>query len=63
MAAVLDPYGAGALMRAITAYEGQPLTRAALELSALLFRRPGNIRRWPSCENCIRSVARSLRVP
>jgi integrase len=44
MAAVLDPSGATALMRAIAAYEGQPLTRAALELSALLFQRPGNIR-------------------
>jgi integrase len=31
-------------MRAIAAYSGQPLTRAALELSALLFQRPGNIR-------------------
>lgn len=44
MAAVLEPSGASALMRAIAAYEGQPLTRAALELSALLFQRPGNIR-------------------
>jgi integrase len=44
MAAVLDPSGVSSLMRAIAAYEGQPLTRAALELSALLFQRPGNIR-------------------
>ena len=44
MAAVLEPSGVGALMRAITSYGGQPLTRAALELSALLFQRPGNIR-------------------
>ena len=44
MAAVVDPAGAGKLMRAIESYEGQPLTRAALELSALLFQRPGNIR-------------------
>lgn len=44
MAAVLEPAEAGALMRAITAYEGQPATRAALELSALVFQRPGNIR-------------------
>lgn len=44
MAAVLEPSGVGALMRAIAAYSGQPLTRAALELSALLFQRPGNIR-------------------
>ncbi|TDP74489.1 tyrosine-type recombinase/integrase [Roseateles toxinivorans] len=44
MAAVLEPVAAGALMRSILAYEGQPTTRAALELSALVFQRPGNIR-------------------
>jgi len=44
MAALVEPSGAAALMRAISAYEGQPLTRAALELSALTFQRPGNIR-------------------
>lgn len=44
MAAVLDPAAAGDLMRAIDAYAGQPVTRAALVLSALLFQRPGNIR-------------------
>jgi integrase len=41
---VLDPTKAGELLRAIGAYEGQPTTRAALALSALLFQRPGNIR-------------------
>jgi integrase len=50
MAAVLEPSGASALMRAIAAYEGQPLTRAALELSALLFQRPGNIRQMEWAE-------------
>ena len=44
MAAVLEPVKAGELMRAIVAYSGQPATRAALALSALLFQRPGNIR-------------------
>lgn len=44
MAALLDVPKVGALMRAIAAYEGQPSTRAALELSALLFQRPGNTR-------------------
>jgi integrase len=44
MAAVLDPVKAGALMRDIAGYSGQPLTRGALLLSALLFQRPGNIR-------------------
>ena len=50
MAAVLDPVQAGALMRSIRAYEGQPVTRAALELSALLFQRPGNIRQMEWAE-------------
>ena len=50
MAAVLEPAGVGALMRAIATYEGQPLTRAALELSALLFQRPGNIRQMEWAE-------------
>ena len=50
MAAVLDPAGVGTLMRAIDSYEGQPLTRAALELSALLFQRPGNIRQMEWAE-------------
>ncbi|CAM3884720.1 tyrosine-type recombinase/integrase [Roseateles saccharophilus] len=44
MAAVLEPTSAGELMRAIDSYAGQPVTRAALLLSALLFQRPGNIR-------------------
>jgi integrase len=49
-AAVLDPSGATALIRAIAAYAGQPLTRAALELSALLFQRPGNVRQMDWAE-------------
>ena len=44
MAAVLEPARAGELLRAIEGYSGQPSTRAALQLSALLFQRPGNIR-------------------
>jgi integrase len=44
MAAVLEPTQAGVLMRAIAGYSGQPVTRAALVLSALTFQRPGNIR-------------------
>jgi integrase len=44
MGAVLDPVQAGALMRDIDGYTGQPVTRTALALSALLFQRPGNIR-------------------
>lgn len=44
MSAVLEPAAAGALMRSIAGYGGQPSTRAALTLSALLFQRPGNMR-------------------
>lgn len=44
MPALLKPEDVGGLMRAIYAYEGQPTTRAALILSALLFQRPGNVR-------------------
>lgn len=43
-AAVLDPIKAGELLRAMAGYTGQPTTRAALLLSALLFQRPGNVR-------------------
>lgn len=44
MAAILEPAQAGALMRGVHEYPGQPVTRAALILSALLFQRPGNMR-------------------
>lgn len=43
-AAVLEPAKAGELLRAIDGYAGQPTTRAALQLAALLFQRPGNVR-------------------
>lgn len=45
MAAVLDPFKAGELLRAFDSYIGQPITKAALQLSALLFQRPANIRK------------------
>lgn len=44
MAAVLEPKAAGELMRAVYEYHGQPVTRAAMILSAMLFQRPGNMR-------------------
>ncbi len=50
MAAVLEPKQAGDLMRSIHGYGGQPATRAALLLSALLFQRPGNIRQMEWAE-------------
>lgn len=43
-AALTDPAQVGALLRAIDDYDGHPATRAALQLSALVFQRPGNVR-------------------
>ncbi len=43
-AAITDAGRFGALLRAIDAFEGQPGTRIALHLLALLFRRPGELR-------------------
>jgi integrase len=44
LAAVLDAKKAGELLRAIEGYEGIGLTKIALNLSALLFVRPGELR-------------------
>ena len=44
MAAILEPVKVGELLRAIDGYSGQPMTRTAMALSALIFQRPGNIR-------------------
>jgi integrase len=43
-AAITDPAALGALLRAIEAFDGQPGTRIALQLMALLFPRPGELR-------------------
>ncbi len=43
-AAITDPAGVGRLLRDIQHYDGRPVVKAALELSALLFQRPGEIR-------------------
>ena len=43
-AAIIDPKTFGGLLRAITDYDGAPETRAALELIALTFARPGEVR-------------------
>ena len=60
MAAILEPVKVGELMRAIDGYLGQPMTRAALALSALLFQRPGNIRQmewaWVSADNALLTI-------
>ena len=60
MAAVLEPAKAGELLRAIDGYTGQPMTKAALALSALLFQRPGNIRQmewaWIDSEKAMLTI-------
>ncbi|TJW45193.1 MAG: DUF4102 domain-containing protein, partial [Mesorhizobium sp.] len=43
-AAITDPKALGGLLRAIETFDGQPPTRAALRLMALLFPRPGELR-------------------
>jgi integrase len=43
-AAVTDPIIAGQLLRDMMAYQGTPITRSALSLTALLLLRPGELR-------------------
>jgi integrase len=43
-AAIVDPAGIGALLRAIDGFDGQPTTQAALRLAAYIFVRPGELR-------------------
>jgi integrase len=43
-AAILEPAAIGGLLRAIEGFKGQPTTRAALRLAALVFVRPGELR-------------------
>lgn len=45
MAAITDPKRVGELLRAIYAYKGHPVTRAALQLAPLVFVRPGELRK------------------
>jgi integrase len=45
MPAITDPKRVGELLRAIEAYEGMPVTRAALQLAPLVFVRPGELRK------------------
>ena len=44
LAAITEPKRAGELLRDMASYEGHPVTRAALTLSALLLLRPGELR-------------------
>ena len=42
--AIVEPGRFGELLRAIRAYRGGPLVRAALQIAPLLYQRPGNLR-------------------
>lgn len=44
LAAITDPAEAGALMRAVAGYVGHTITKIALEMSAHMFVRPGELR-------------------
>ncbi|HXQ28616.1 MAG TPA: integrase arm-type DNA-binding domain-containing protein [Gemmatimonadales bacterium] len=44
-AAIIDPKGVGALLRAIEGFEGHPTTKWALRLAPHVFVRPGELRR------------------
>jgi integrase len=66
-AAITKPSEVGALLRAIDGYTGQPTTRMALQLSALLFVRPGEMRhaRWREFdlnENVWRIPAETMKM-
>jgi len=63
-AAVTDPKRAGELLRAMADYNGHPVTRAALALSALLFLRPGELRQlewaWIDLDDAMLTVPSGL---
>lgn len=42
--AVIDPAGVGELLRSIDGYEGQPITKLAMQLAPHVFVRPGELR-------------------
>jgi integrase len=59
-AALTEPHAIGALLRAIDDFDGQPSTRAALQLAPLVFVRPGELRHaeWTEfdLENAVWSI-------
>lgn len=63
-AAIVDPAKAGELLRAMGDYVGHPVTRAALQLSALLLLRPGELRQaewtWVDIEGATLTVPAAL---
>ncbi len=65
MATVTEAKPAGEPMRAILAYSGHPVTRAALRLAAQLFQRPGELRQmeWTEIEGALWSIPAAKMAP
>lgn len=61
MAAITDPQGVGELLRAVYAYKGSFVVKCALQLAALFFVRPGELRRTEWSE--IDFEAAQLNIP
>lgn len=63
-AAIVAPEDVGKLLRDMHAYHGHPLTRAALQLSALLMLRPGELRQlewaWLNFETAMLTIPSTL---
>ena len=69
-AAITSPDILGGLLRAIDGFDGQPTTKAALQLMALLFPRPGELRysewkefNFETAEWCIPAERTKMRRP
>jgi integrase len=60
LAAIVEPKRAGELLRDMMGYQGHPVTRAALALSALLMLRPGELRQmqwaWIDFDSAILTI-------
>jgi integrase len=60
-AAITDPVKLGELLRAIEAYRGGPIVRAALKLAPMLFQRPGERSHEPPIsDNSVRTALISM---
>lgn len=63
-AAIVEPQRAAGLLQSMMEYKGNPVTRAALQLSALLFLRPGELRQlewsWVDRDESLIRVPSSL---
>lgn len=63
MAAVTDPKGVGALLRAIDGYDGYMPTKCALRLAPLVFVRPGELRAAEWSEMDLDGDEKEWRIP